>query len=173
MARQSQRNSKKIVDYFPSSPKFIKEEVKNDSKLSEDSESEYCVSEYETKKEKKQTKTISAKNQNDAKSDTTDLKTTEISEYDDQPIRETKKEKKQATAKVSGKNQNDVESETADKKTSVLSEYEKQILLNIEERKKMFEMMVGDAKKDFLETISPATKEKASQRGLKRKIDIR
>lgn len=35
-----------------------------------------------------------------------------------------------------------------------LSEYEKQIQANIEDRKKMFEMMVSDAKRDFVEAIS-------------------
>ena len=56
-----------------------------------------------------------------------------------------------------------------------LSEYEKQILQNIEERKKMFELLVGDAKKSFMEVVPQRAKEdkKANQRGLKRKTEER
>ena len=50
-----------------------------------------------------------------------------------------------------------------------ISEYEKQILQNIEERKKMFELVVGDAKKDFMKSIVPTAS--PTQRGLKRKSD--
>ena len=56
-----------------------------------------------------------------------------------------------------------------------LSEYEKKVLQNIEERKQMFEVLVGDAKKNFMNTFKPTANEKAkaTQRGLKRKIDKR
>lgn len=57
-----------------------------------------------------------------------------------------------------------------------LSEYEKQILKNIEERKKMFQMIVGDAKADFMKSVAPvveAAKEKTkpTHRGFKRKSE--
>lgn len=39
-----------------------------------------------------------------------------------------------------------------------LSEYEKQIQQNIEERKRFFQMMVSDAKRDFLETVQTPKK---------------
>lgn len=63
----------------------------------------------------------------------------------------------------------------ASQESTKLSEYEKQILRNIEERKKMFQMMVGDAKKDFMATLPTPAKEKAkaTQRGLKRKVEER
>lgn len=62
------------------------------------------------------------------------------------------------------------------KEQTELSEYEKQILKNIEERKKMFQMLVGDAKADFMKSFTPLveeTKEKSkpSHRGFKRKSE--
>ena len=42
---------------------------------------------------------------------------------------------------------------TKNRNNTQLSEYEKQIFQNIEERKKMFQIIVGDAKKSFMELI--------------------
>lgn len=52
-----------------------------------------------------------------------------------------------------------------------MSEYEKQIQLNIELRKQMFQEMVGDAKTEFMKTVTPVPNEnsKPSKRGFKRK----
>lgn len=59
------------------------------------------------------------------------------------------------------------------KATSEISEYEKEIQRNIEERRKMFQELVGDAKKDFESEIIKEKVNKATQRGLKRKMDER
>lgn len=132
MAKQNQRINTKKVDYDSPSPSF-KEEVDDDSSISENSESDQ--------------------------------------EY--HPTRKTRRERKQTT-KISGKNKTSpVKNETTCKKTNELSEYEQQILLNVEERKKMFQMIVGDAKKDFMKTLPPAAKKKASQNGPKEKVAIR
>lgn len=59
------------------------------------------------------------------------------------------------------------------KATSEMSEYEKEIQRNIEERRKMFQELVGDAKKDFESEVIREKVNKATQRGLKRKMDER
>ena len=63
------------------------------------------------------------------------------------------------------------------KREAELSEYEKKIQQNIEERKKMFQMLVGDAKKDFMSTVKTPVvigeKNKVAHRGLKRKVEER
>ncbi|XP_046452338.1 WD repeat-containing protein 76-like [Daphnia pulex] len=57
------------------------------------------------------------------------------------------------------------------KANSEMSEYEKEIQRNIEERRKMFQELVGDAKKDFESEVIREKVNKATQRGLKRKMD--
>ncbi len=59
------------------------------------------------------------------------------------------------------------------KATSEMSEYEKEIQRNIEERRKMFQELVGDAKKDFESEVIREKVNKATQRGLKRKMEER
>lgn len=67
----------------------------------------------------------------------------------------------------------DPEEDMSNKKNqqNEMSEYEKQIQLNIELRKQMFQEMVGDAKTEFMKTVTPVPNEnsKPSRRGFKRK----
>lgn len=62
-----------------------------------------------------------------------------------------------------------VEEGNEENQTTGLSEYEKQVLQNIEERKKMFQMLVSEARNDFVKVAAPLAVSKPSQRGLKRK----
>lgn len=60
------------------------------------------------------------------------------------------------------------------KSTYEMSEYEKMIQENIEARRKMFQELVGEAKNDFeIEVNREKATNKATQRGLKRKVDER
>ena len=65
------------------------------------------------------------------------------------------------------------ESDVNTKSAYELSEYEKLIQQNIEERRKMFQELIGEAKKDLLSEVNRDKMNKATQRGLKRKMDER
>ena len=96
------------------------------------------------------------------------------------PIKAEKKEDSQSSEESNEENETPVKSVEKKKESDVntksayeLSEYEKLIQQNIEERRKMFQELIGEAKKDLLSEVNRDKMNKATQRGLKRKMDER
>jgi|688.fasta_scaffold245926_3 hypothetical protein len=96
------------------------------------------------------------------------------------PIEAEKREDSQSSEESNEENETPVKSVEKKKESDVntksayeLSDYEKLIQQNIEERRKMFQELIGEAKKDLQSEVNRDKINKATQRGLKRKMDER